>query len=73
MLPSQPEKTWDYTGSPQVAHHGSECSRPEVRSLIEVEDVYQLLLGNADLVRERVVIGKPTLHQVALPIFIPQR
>jgi len=28
--------------------------------LVEVEDISQLLLGNADLVRDRVVIGQPS-------------
>ena len=40
--------------------------------LVKVEDDYQLLLGNADLVRDRVVIGITKLHQVALPIVKPQ-
>ena len=41
--------------------------------LVKVEDVYQLLLGSADLVCDWVVIGEPKLHQVALPIVKPQQ
>ena len=40
--------------------------------LIKVGDVYQLLLGNADLVCDWIMICKPKLHQVALPIVKPQ-